>query len=253
MTDLVHLTPAGNARRVVRTGLAGRSPGWFGDRGVYCMPVLPSFTLTYQWVRELRRWKQSTLVGVQVRIPDDEPVTVGRYGQEPTRVSAAEAAATIRGLADPRGYEVFVPRPVAAAEVRRVRRVPQGIGWRYKPDAHGLRPCTCPACIQSGTPGAAQLRRRFPYENAPRTKPAIMADLRAATTSDDIEYALYELGMRRRGGAEELAFLADHPDPEVREALVRTLARYRGRAARELLERVQGAAPSRTGMRDRSS
>ena len=249
----MHLTPAGNARRVVRTGLAARSPGWFGDRGVYCMPVLPSFTLTYQWVRELRRWKQSTLVGVQVRIPDDEPVTVGRYGQEPTRVSAAEAAAPIRALADPRGYEVFVPRPVAAAEVRRVRRVPQGIGWRYKPNAHGLRPCTCPACVQPGTPGAAQLRRRFPYEDAPRTKPAIMADLRAATTSDDIEYALYELGMRRRGGAEELAFLADHPDPEVREALVQTLARYRGRAARELLERVQGAAPSRTGMRERSS
>ena len=80
MTDLVHLTSERSARRIVRSGIAARSRGWFGDRGVYCMPVLRSYTLTYQWMRELRRRHPEVLVAVHVRLPDDTPITVGRYG-----------------------------------------------------------------------------------------------------------------------------------------------------------------------------
>ncbi|MEU4427605.1 hypothetical protein AB0F81_43855 [Actinoplanes sp. NPDC024001] len=161
MADLVHLTPECNTRRVRRSGVAARSHGWTGERGFYCMPVLPSFTLTHQWVRELRRWKPGVLVAVHVRVPDDETVTVGRYGRAPQRVRLAEAVAIVRDAADPRGYEIFVPRAAGAAEVRRVRDIPQGIGWRYQPDAHGRRPCTCPACFQPGTPKAGRLRQRL--------------------------------------------------------------------------------------------
>jgi len=46
------------------------------------------------------------------------------------------------------------------------------------------------------------------------------------------------LQRRSRGGAEELAYLADHPDPDVREILYETLAFYRGRAARDLRARL---------------
>ncbi|MFB9360601.1 HEAT repeat domain-containing protein [Actinoplanes nipponensis] len=234
MTDLVHLTPQHSARRVARTGIAARSRGWFGDRGVFCMPVLPSFTLTHQWVRELRRWHPGVLAAVQLRLPGDEPVTVGRYGVPPQRLTAARAAALVRELADPRGYEVFVPRAVTAAEIRHVRSIPQGVGWRYLPGAHGTRPCACPRCLAAGTPGAAKIRRRFSPDGPAPTKPELMAALRAATTSEEIIEALWMLGGRRRGGAEELAYLAVHPDPEVREALAELLGNYRGRAAREL-------------------
>jgi hypothetical protein len=55
MAEFVYITKAGSARRMPRSGIAAVSHGWAGGRGVYCMPVLPSFTLTYQWVRELRR------------------------------------------------------------------------------------------------------------------------------------------------------------------------------------------------------
>ena len=100
-------------------------------------------------------------MAVHVRIPDDEPVFAGRYNHGPAQFTAAQATAMIRALDDPRGYEVFVPRRLVAAEVRRIRDVPQGVGWRHLPDAHGRRPCGCPMCLQRGTLGVAKLRRRI--------------------------------------------------------------------------------------------
>jgi hypothetical protein len=243
MADLVHVTPERNARRIARSGIAARSRGWFGDRGVYCMPVLPSHMLTHQWVRELRRWHPGVLVAVHLRVPDDESVTVGRYGIEPRRLTAAEAAAVVRGLADPRGYEVFIPRAISPNEVRHVRRTRQGLGWRYQPDAHGSTPCACPICLARGTYGAAKIRSRLARDEPTSTKPELMAALRAATTSDEIIEALLALGGRRRGGAEELVYLADHPDPEVREVLAEVLECYRGRTARALRDKLAATQP----------
>jgi hypothetical protein len=244
MAEFVHVTTARAARHIQRSGIAAHSSGRAGGRGVYCMPVLPSFTLTYQWVRELRRWHPGVLVAVHLRLPGEEPVTVGRYGDRPRKVTATQAVAVVRELDDPRGYEVFVPRAITASEVRRVRDVPQGVGWRYLPGAHGRRPCMCPACLPRGEYKVARLRRRFPYDEPPRPKSELMARLRAATTADDIVDVLCELGRRRRGGAEELAYLADHPDPDVRETLDSVLEGYRGREARRLRERLQLRDPS---------
>ncbi|MEV4489948.1 HEAT repeat domain-containing protein [Micromonospora coxensis] len=244
MADFVHITPARSARRIERSGIAARSHGPAGGRGVYCMPMLPSFTLTHQWVRELRRWHPGVLVGVHLRLPDDEPVTVGHYGEPPLAVTAAQAVAAVRALDDPRGYEVFVPRAISRAEVRRIRDVPQGVGWRYLPAAHGRRPCPCPPCLPRGGYGVARLRRRF--EVPPEPKHELMARLRAARSGDEICDVLGELGRGRRGGAEELAYLADHPDPHVRDSLESVLRVYRGREARQLRARLQlsGAAAS---------
>lgn len=159
----MHVTTVREARRIERSGIAARSHGRTGGRGVYCMPVLPSFTLTYQWVRELRRWHPGALVAVQLRLPDDQPVTVGRHGAQTVAVTAAQAVTTVRELEDPRGYVVFVPRPITAAQVRRVRHVPQGVGWRYLPAAHGRRPCTCPACLPRGGLGCRPQTSDLPY------------------------------------------------------------------------------------------
>jgi hypothetical protein len=238
MADFVHIAAARAARRIERSGIAARSHGRAGGRGVYCMPVLPSFTLTHQWMRELRRWHPGVLVAVQLRLPDDEPVTVAHYGGPPREVTAAQAVAVVRELDDPRGYEVFVPRAITSAEVRRVRDVPQGVGWRYQPSAHGQRPCPCPACLARGAYKVARLRRRFPYDEPPRPKRELMARLVSATTVDEIIEVLGELGRGRRGSAEELAYLADHPDPDVRDTLESVLRVYRGGEARRLRERL---------------
>ena len=60
-------------------------------------------------------------------------MTVARYGTPPRGVTAALAVAAVRDLDDRRGCEVFVPRAITTAEVRRIRDVPQGVGWRYRP------------------------------------------------------------------------------------------------------------------------
>ncbi|MEU4242189.1 HEAT repeat domain-containing protein [Actinoplanes sp. NPDC026619] len=239
MAEFVHITTVRAARGIERSGVAARSHGRAGGVGVYCAPVLPSFTLTYQWVRELRRSHPGVLVAVHLRVPDDEPVTAGRYHEPPRAVTAAQAVATARGLDDPRGYEVFVARAVGPGELRRVRDVPQGIGWRYLPGAHGRRPCPCPGCLSSGAYQVARLRRRFPDRPPPAPKDELMARLRAAATADEIIEVLCELGRGRRGGAEELAYLADHPDLHVRWTLESVLTSYRGPVARRLRERLE--------------
>src|SRR5690348_11468730 len=111
MAGFVHLTPERRAGSVHRSGIVARGYGHAGGRGVYVMPVLDSFLLTHQWARELRRWHGGPLVAVDLRIPDAEPVLAGRYNEMPVTTTAAEAVATIGNLADPRGYEVFVPLP----------------------------------------------------------------------------------------------------------------------------------------------
>ena len=234
MADLVHITTARSADRIARSGIAARSRGRDGRRGVYVMPVLPSFTLTHQWVREIRRWKPGVLVAVHVRIPDGEPVTVGRYSDIPQPVPADRAAALVGRLADPRGYEVFVPRALTASEIRRIRSVPQGIGWRYLPNAHGRRPCGCPACTSPGTPGSGRIRRRHAASEDRDPTPVLMARLIAATTVDDIEEALWAMGGRSRGNTGELAYLLNHPSLVVRQALYDLLTRYRGPEAKRM-------------------
>ena len=243
----VHLTSEKNSRSVQRSGIKA------GRRGVFCLPVLPSYVFTHQWVRELRRGGQRTFVAVHFRLPADEPVTVGHYGGPPLETTAAQAVAVIRGLADPRGYEVVVPRAVSRGEVVRVRHVNQVTGWRYAPNQHGRRPCACPVCLPKGAFRAADIRARFGSEDARSTKPELMAQLAAATDADDLCAALWGLGARSRGDAAELAFLLDHPDADVRDALAGALAAYRGRDAVEMLHRLAGDADPEVGETARDS
>ncbi|MFD6345237.1 hypothetical protein ACFWF9_10980 [Streptomyces roseolus] len=51
MATFVHLTPAARAPAIRRSGIKAR-----GERGgVHLFPVLPSYALTHQWVREPAR------------------------------------------------------------------------------------------------------------------------------------------------------------------------------------------------------
>ncbi|WIM93773.1 HEAT repeat domain-containing protein [Actinoplanes oblitus] len=227
MSRFVHLTPARLTATVRRGGLGAP---------VYCFPVLPSHTLTYQWARELRRRGAREFVAVTFVLPDSEPVDVGHYGKPPERVTAARAVAILRTMPDPRGYEVVVPRRVTAREVRTIRPAPRVTGWRYMPAAHGRRPCACPGCLGRGQIGAARLRRRLGEDGARQGYAELLAGLRS-DDPDEVRWALWSLG--GRGEVADFAFLAEHPDPEVRDELAEVLTEsYRGPAARALLERL---------------
>ncbi|MGW0708085.1 HEAT repeat domain-containing protein [Streptomyces sp. NPDC002643] len=247
MAMFVHLTSAANAPRIRRAGV--RAASRRGERGVYCFPVLPSYTLTHQWLRELARFgSRGGLVAVHVRLDDGEPVVVGHYGGRgqgtPATVTAAEAVRRISALEDPRGWEVFVPRAITAREVHRIRAAPQVVGWRYLPDAHGTRPCTCYGCRVRGGYGARRLRERLPHplDGPPPPVPVLLARIAAAAGDPGdtvaLRNTLHWFGMRRRGPIDRLAHLAAHPDPGVREDLVWALSHWTTPGVGQLLDRL---------------
>ncbi|MFD0273930.1 HEAT repeat domain-containing protein [Kitasatospora sp. NPDC127111] len=251
MAIFVHLTSAGSAARIRRAGVRAESRGQGGVRGVYCFPVLPSYQLTHQWLRELARFgTRGGLVAVHVRLDDEQPVLVGHYTHRAEgaqqRVPAAEAVRRIGALDDPRGWEVFLPRAVTAREVHRIRTAPQVVGWRYRPDAHGTRPCTCGACRVRGEYGGRRMRDRLahPLDGPPPPVPVLLARIAAAGDPSDpgdpalLRETLGWFGLRRRGPVGALAPLAAHPDPAVREAVVWAVCGWSTPGVGALLDRL---------------
>jgi hypothetical protein len=155
-----HLALEAKAASIRRAGIKPTISG-MERKGVYAMPVLPNFFVSHQWLRELRRFHAGPLVAVDFVIADEEPVLISHYNEVKRGMTASEAGGVILAADDPRGYEVFIPRKIQATEIARVRRVPQVVGWRYRPDAHGRPPCPCPVCLQPGEYGAARIRERF--------------------------------------------------------------------------------------------
>ncbi|BAJ31748.1 MULTISPECIES: HEAT repeat domain-containing protein [Kitasatospora] len=248
MAMFVHLTSAADAPRIRRSGIRADSRGPEGARGSYVFPVLPSYTLTHQWLRELARGgSRGGLVAVHVRLDDGLEVWAGHYAgrysgrkrEERRLVTAAEAVRLIAGREDPRGWEVFVPRAVRPGEVHRIRTAPQVVGWRYKPDAHGTRPCTCFGCVVRGGYGGRRLRERMPHplDGPPPPVPVLLARIAAADGDPAaLDDALHWFGMRRRGPLRALAPLAAHPEPRVREALVWALGHWNTPGTEDLLD-----------------
>jgi hypothetical protein len=154
----VHLAPESRVAAIRRVGIRrARRPWGAFPGGVFAVPVTPDFSRTHQWVRELRRWAGGPVAGVYFRIPDDEPVWVGHYGRPHRWMTAARAAAVFLRGAGLDGWEVVIPRPIPPAAIHRTRRLPQVVGWRYAPGAHGTRPCPCDFC-QRGQYGARRVR-----------------------------------------------------------------------------------------------
>jgi hypothetical protein len=129
MAMFVHLTTDSRVQRIRRNGIArlskaaGNSPA-----GVYAVPVTRNFYASHQWLRELKRRNQGPIVGVYFRVPDEQLVWVGHYGQPHRSVTAAEASDQFMNADDAAGWEVIVPRRIEAAEIHKSRALPQVIG-----------------------------------------------------------------------------------------------------------------------------
>ena len=134
MPLLVHIAPGNEANSISRNGIAPRRIAGGGgrefpfERVVWAFPVLPSYTLTHSWSREMKRWRATTLAAITFRVPDDEPVLALHYNNRPRRYStmtAAEAVSIIAGLEDPRGYEIMLSRRIMPKEIVRARPLPK--------------------------------------------------------------------------------------------------------------------------------
>jgi hypothetical protein len=114
MPLFVHLTAESRIPRIRRNGIArlrkavGRS-----HEGVYAVPVTRNFYASHQWLRESKRRNQGPIAGVYFRVPDEQLVWVGHYGQAHRFVIAAEAIAQFMKADDPFGWEVGGPSGAA--------------------------------------------------------------------------------------------------------------------------------------------
>ena len=162
MAMFVHLTAESLAARIRRNGISRlRKPIGTTPSGVFAVPVSRNFYASHQWLRELKRWNAGPLVGIYFRIPDEERVWVGHYGQAHRWLSAAEATAEFARADDPLGWQIVIPRRIEPNEIHKTRRLRQVIGWRFYPKAKGKPPfCTCKFCTR-GKYGAAKLRKRL--------------------------------------------------------------------------------------------
>lgn len=169
MARFIHLAPEPMLKRIRRGGIqptrVRRMMARFGvpgvDRVVWAFPVTPSFTLSHQWLRELKREGARTLVAITFRIDDDEPVLARHYSHEPRPMTAAQAIGVILAQPEPLGYEVMIPRRIKPVEIVAVRSVPQKLGWRTVPDRQKVIVCPCPMCVSAGTVKSARRRADF--------------------------------------------------------------------------------------------
>jgi len=156
MALLVHLFDARNERSLKRSGIRGGSAkiSLAGkcvelDRAVFCMPVLPNYFATHQWLRELKRSGVKTIAAARFRLRSDARVFVGHYNGEHRLVQLGHAVGLVMAEADPRGWEIVVPASIAARAVVDIRAVSQVVGWRYHPQSHEQGPwkCLCEYCL----------------------------------------------------------------------------------------------------------
>lgn len=188
MAVFVHLTSHRNLAAIRRAGIRVEA----GRGGVYAMPVTRNFQIAHQWLRELKRGGGGTIMGVYFRVPDELMVQVGHYASLKVEMTAAEAVGLIMAaegrdpgaarVADaasravcerrrlpssPEGFEVVIPRGIAAGEILRVKALPQVTGWRYRPGANGTAPCVCVCvCCEKGSYGVRKLVRSVDADEA---------------------------------------------------------------------------------------
>jgi hypothetical protein len=161
MAMFVHLAPADRIDHIRRNGVRRlRKPSAAHPGGIFVVPVTKSFYVSHQWLRELKRRGVRTFVGVYFRIPDEDRVWLGHYGQKHQEMSAAEAVAAFLSAEDRQGWQVVIPHRIDAKQIHRIRDLPQVLGWRYAPTAKGRKPCGCDFCAR-GDYGAKERRRRF--------------------------------------------------------------------------------------------
>ncbi len=230
---LVHLTDEKNSRRIKRAGIVKGK----GCNGVYFMPVTQNYFISHQWLREIRRNGARVLVGVYFRLPSDERVWAGRYYEPHQHMSLGEAIRILETSSEQLGYEMFVERKIKPSEIVRIRCLPQKIGWRYQPHAHGKTPCPCPICLPRGDIRSRSIRER--YDPKPVLKPyeEIKAQISRETDVEKLIECLWLLQSKKRRIASPsfLERLMTIDDVELQEELAYTLAYFRHKDAKRMM------------------
>ncbi|MGN6435942.1 MAG: hypothetical protein ACTHMM_05385 [Agriterribacter sp.] len=164
--------------------------------------------MSHQWLRELKRRGVKTFVGIYFRVDSKTKVFAGKYNADHKHIELGQAIKEIQMMEDPLGYEIIIDRKIEAKEIKKIKHLPQTIGWRYQPRSNGKKPCSCSYCIKS-TIKANRVRKK--YEPRETTIPynELLKRLKVEEDADKIEELLSYIGSKkRRGDPDELLFLS---------------------------------------------
>lgn len=231
MPTLVHLADERETSSIKKNGIkVGKH-----RQGIYCMPVLSNFYLSHQWLRELKRSGVKTFVGVYFKMDSKIKVYAGRYNQDHRHIELGEAIREIQTIEDPLGYEIIIDRKIEAKEIDKIKNLPQNIGWRYKPRANGLKPCSCEYCIKSSIK-ANSVRRKFDTREKKIPYKEILERLKVEDDIYEIENLLWDVrSKKRKGDPRELLFLLDKNSPSIDQDVALSLKVFKHKATRAFL------------------
>jgi hypothetical protein len=87
MPILTHFAPEKSVGSIRRSGIKVYPWAFEKPHGVFCMPILPNFMLTHQWLRELKGRGQRTIVAIDFRLRSEQMICFGHYGRSHAEIS----------------------------------------------------------------------------------------------------------------------------------------------------------------------
>ena len=162
MAVFVHFTDENNKNSIIKNGIKLETIHYDNiNRGIFCMPVIPDFYATHQWVRELKQYKSGNeIIAVYFKIPDEELVFCGKYNEAIIETKASESHNKFINLDDKMGFQTIIGRKIFPKEITKVKNIPQTIGWRHFPNSHKRKRCLCPACLTKGSYNSINLKKK---------------------------------------------------------------------------------------------
>nr|WKN34110.1 HEAT repeat domain-containing protein [Tunicatimonas sp. TK19036] len=233
MPTLVHLADERDAKKILNAGIKiGK-----GRNGIFFMPVIPDFYITHQWLRELKRRGVRTYIGVYFKLNSDKMVWAGKYYQQHSQITLGNAINEFMNLEDKSGYEFIIERKIEPKEIRKIRHLPQIVGWRHMPDSHlkGLH-CACPVCISPGDINSRKKREKIEPTEKVRSYNELLERLKTENNEDEIDDIFWEIRRKkRRDDPEKLRFLIDKENTSILISLAIALAYYKHENAIKML------------------
>ncbi len=218
MPRFVHIADEKNAKRIAKNGIKiGK-----GRNGIFCMPVTKDFSISHQWLRELKRNGAKTLVGVYFKIKSNEKVWFGKYFENHRFEEAGKALKAFRKVEDKLGFEFLIERKIESNEISKIKSLPQNVGWRYSPTSHERKlNCGCPICISRGGIKSKKKREKFEPPIEKKSFKEIVETLKIETNDSEIESLFWQLRRKKRkANPEILRFIFEKRDKE----MIRNLA-----------------------------
>ena len=232
MPTLVHLADEREVSNIKRNGIKiGKD-----RQGIFCMPVMQSFYLSHQWLRELKRRGVKTFVGVYFKVDNKTKVFAGRYNLGHEYIELGKAIKEIQSLKDPLGYEIIIDRKIEAKEIDKIRNLPQNVGWRYMPNSNGQKPCSCDYCIRR-TIKASRIREKYEPKEDVLSYSELLKRLKAEEDIHEMEELLAGVRAKtRKGDPNELLFILDKNSISLDQEIALTLGVFRHKNTRPILK-----------------